>query len=171
MGQRRRSLAVALLAIAFVLYGCSSSPPAESADGTVENHESVRNAAHQDSTQSEIDGNSSESPERLGYQLNSWSWNYEPWMEEFVRQLHQHWVAPPSYRWGVVSGYTTLRVVVDRDGIIESVEVLEKEGHNTLHRSSVDAVEGIEQLPPLGEDFVEEHLEIKATLKYPEYKR
>jgi len=105
------------------------------------------------------------------FSLNTYQWDYAPWIKHFANQLHRHWVAPYAYRLGVISGMTRMRMVVERNGTLSSLEVLDTEGHESLHEASQAALKAFAPYAPLPPHFPEENLVIILTLHYPAWKR
>lgn len=102
------------------------------------------------------------------YSLNTWEWNYAPWMQAFGNTLMRNWVPPPARRMGLISGKTVLRVIVQKNGLVSSAEVIETEGHQSLHDASRAALLSSSPFAPLPSHFPLDHLEIRLTMFYPE---
>ena len=106
---------------------------------------------------------------RVGdFSLNTWEWNYAPWMQAFGNTLMRNWVVPEGRRLGLIWGKTVLRVVVERDGRVSLAEVLETDGHESLHNASRAALLSSSPFAPLPSHFPLPHLEIRLTMAYPE---
>ena len=105
------------------------------------------------------------------FTLNTYEWNFAPWMHRFASDLRRSWIAPYAYRLGVIDGYTRIRLVVERDGRPSSLEVLEREGHESLHKASAAALRAFAPYAPLPPDFPEDQLVILLGLHYPAWKR
>lgn len=103
------------------------------------------------------------------YRLNTYEWNFAPWMQRFGQDLRRNWIAPYAYRLGVISGATEMHVVIEPDGRLGALEVREREGHESLHFSSEAAVRGAAPFAALPPDFPEPRLEIILTLVYPDW--
>lgn len=101
------------------------------------------------------------------FALNTVEWDFAPWMERFKNDFLPHWIPPYAYRLGVIDGKTVLRLVVERDGTIGSLEVIAEEGHDSLHAASTSALRATAPFAPLPRDFPEEHLVIELALHYP----
>lgn len=102
------------------------------------------------------------------YSLNTWEWNYAPWMQAFGNTLMRNWVPPPARRMGLISGKTVLRVIVEKSGVVSLAEIVETEGHQSLHDASRAALLSSSPFAPLPSHFPLEHLEIRLTMFYPE---
>lgn len=106
---------------------------------------------------------------RVGdFSLNTWEWNYAPWMQAFGNTLMRNWIAPPGRRLGLIWGKTVMRVVVERDGRVSLAEIVETDGHESLHNASRAALLSSSPFAPLPSHFPESHLEIRLTMSYPE---
>lgn len=105
------------------------------------------------------------------YSLNTYEWNYGPWMHRFVQDLHRNWFAPFAYRLGVIWGVTRVRLVVEKDGRPSAMEIVEVEGHDSLHKASIAALQAFAPYAPLPGGFPEEHLVILLSLHYPQWTR
>jgi len=109
---------------------------------------------------------------RVGdFSLNTWEWNYAPWMQAFGNTLMRNWVPPPARRMGLISGKTVLRVVVEKNGLVSVAEIIETDGHQSLHDSSRSALLSSSPFAPLPSHFPLQHLEIRLTMFYPEPSR
>ncbi len=105
------------------------------------------------------------------FSLNTYEWDYAPWMRRFENELHRHWMAPYAYRLGVINGVTLIKIVVARDGTLASLEVMETEGHPSLHDASVAALKAFAPYAALPGHFPEENLVITLALHYPAWRR
>ncbi len=105
------------------------------------------------------------------FSLNTYEWDYGPWMRRFQNELYRHWMAPYAYRLGVISGMTVIKLVIRKDGRVLSMEVLETEGHESLHDASEAALKAFAPYWPLPDHFPEENLVITLGLHYPAFRR
>jgi outer membrane biosynthesis protein TonB len=105
------------------------------------------------------------------FSLSTYEWDFAPWMHRFEQDLHRSWRAPYAYLLGVISGKTVIRLVVERDGRPSTMEVLETEGHESLHKASTSALQAFAPYAPLPPNFPDEELVIILTLHYPAWKR
>lgn len=100
--------------------------------------------------------------------LSTVDWDYEPWLENFKKSLLSHWEPPYSYyALGMVSGQTVMKIVVELSGEFRSIEILEKSGHKSLHRASVQALEDMSGTAELPVNFPENELVVTITMVYP----
>jgi outer membrane biosynthesis protein TonB len=105
------------------------------------------------------------------FTLNTYEWNFAPWMHRFASDLRRAWIAPYAYRLGIINGYTRIRLVVEPDGRPSSMEILAEEGHESLHQASKAALQAFAPYAPLPRDFPEDRLVILLGLHYPQWKR
>ncbi|MBU2502318.1 hypothetical protein KJ682_13380 [bacterium] len=103
----------------------------------------------------------------LGVWLDDQDWEFRSWVGDFQETLHRNWEAPYAYRLGLISGSTKLRLEVDRDGTLASLEVLEEVGHPSFTAFSRESVEKIFPVAPLPEDFQGDGLTMTLLLDYP----
>jgi len=102
------------------------------------------------------------------YSMNTYEWAFGPWMKKWVNQLHRHWKAPYAYsHLGMIHGKTLLRMVINKNGQVESFAVLDRQGHESLHEASEAAVKAFAPYAKLPADFPEEKLVLTMELRYP----
>jgi hypothetical protein len=104
-----------------------------------------------------------------GYRLNTYEWNFVPWIRRFANDLQRSWIPPYAYRLGIIHGKTEVRVVVERDGTPTRMDVLANEGHDSFADASVNALKACAPYLPLPPDFPKDQLVIVFTLIYPEW--
>jgi hypothetical protein len=105
------------------------------------------------------------------FTLSTYEWNFAPWMRRFANDLHRGWIAPYAYRLGIISGHTKILLVVERDGRPSRMDIIETEGHESLHTASINALKAFAPYAPLPPDFPDDRLEITLGLYYPAWKR
>jgi hypothetical protein len=105
------------------------------------------------------------------FSLNTYEWDYAPWMNRFENELHRHWIAPYAYRIGIITGVTVIKLVVEKDGTVAVMEVIESDGHESLHDASVAALQAFAPYHALPASFPEENLVITLGLHYPAWRR
>jgi hypothetical protein len=106
------------------------------------------------------------------FNLSTVQWDWAPWIQVFSNELYRHWVAPPAYReLGLLSGTTVIRLVVEKDGRPSTMEILERDGHPSLHTASLAALKAFAPYMPLPAHFPEENLVITLSLHYPALRR
>ncbi|NIM20723.1 MAG: hypothetical protein GTO51_10945 [Candidatus Latescibacteria bacterium] len=102
-----------------------------------------------------------------GISLNTTAWDFAPYLLDLKHRIKQHWIPPLAFTaLGSIHGYTWVRFRIYSDGRMEGLEIVQTEGHDSLHRSSVGAVKGAAPFRPLPEDFPEEYLEITFGFYY-----
>ncbi len=102
------------------------------------------------------------------FSLNTYEWAYGPWLQKFGNQLYRHWFPPYAYhRLGMIHGMTRVRLVIAKNGKLLSFEVLETEGHQSLHESSEAALKAFAPYSPLPASFPEDKLVLTCELHYP----
>ncbi len=106
-------------------------------------------------------------PELGSFSMNTYAWDYAPYLLWLKRRIEQNIYPPPAFtRMGMISGQTQLRFRIYPDGRLEALEVLQTAGHKSLMETSVKAVELSIPLKPLPADFPEPYLEITALFEY-----
>lgn len=99
--------------------------------------------------------------------LNTTEWDYAPYLLDLKRRIRQKWIPPIAfYSLGAIHGYTWVQFRIYPDGRMEQLAILETEGHESLHRSSVNAITGAAPFRPLPEHFPEDYLEIAFGFYY-----
>ncbi len=102
------------------------------------------------------------------FSLSTYEWNYAPWLHKFSNQLYRHWIPPYAYRsLGMIHGMTRVRLVIAKNGHLDSFEVLETEGHQSLHEASEAALKAFAPYMALPASFPEEYLVLTIGLHYP----
>jgi hypothetical protein len=102
------------------------------------------------------------------FSLNTYEWVYGPWLQKFGNQLYRHWFPPYAYhRLGMIHGMTRVRLVIAKNGKLLSLDILDTEGHDSLHESSKAALEAFAPYSPLPDSFPEDHLVLTCELHYP----
>ena len=106
------------------------------------------------------------------FSLNTYEWNWAPWMKRFGQDIQRHWIPPYAYyALGLLSGETSLLIVIARSGTVQQLDIKNTVGHESLHQSSVAAIKAAAPFAPLPPDFPEENLVIYYTLEYPAWER
>lgn len=102
-----------------------------------------------------------------GISLSTTAWDFAPYLLDLKRRIKQKWIPPLAFTaLGAVHGYTWVRFRIYPDGHMEGMEVIETEGHDSLHRSSGNAVKGAAPFRELPDDFPEKFLEIEFGFYY-----
>lgn len=99
--------------------------------------------------------------------LNTTEWDFAPYLLDLKRRIRQKWIPPVAFSvLGAIHGYTWVQFRIYPDGRMEQLSVLETEGHESLHRSSVNAINGAAPFRELPDHFPEEYLEIAFGFYY-----
>jgi outer membrane biosynthesis protein TonB len=99
--------------------------------------------------------------------LNTTAWDFAPYLLDLKRRIRQKWIPPVAFaQLGAIHGYTWVNFRIYPDGRMEALSVVETEGHDSLHRSSVNAVKGAAPFRELPEHFPEDFLEITFGFYY-----
>jgi outer membrane biosynthesis protein TonB len=102
-----------------------------------------------------------------GISLSTTDWDFAPYLLDLKRRIKQKWIPPIAFTaLGAVHGYTWVRFKIFPDGHMEDPEVIETEGHDSLHRSSLNAVKGAAPFRELPKDFPDKYLEIEFGFYY-----
>jgi len=102
-----------------------------------------------------------------GISLSTTDWDFAPYLLDLKRRIKQKWVPPIAFTaLGAVHGYTWVKFRIFPDGHMEGAEVVETEGHDSLHRSSLNAVKGAAPFRELPKDFPDKFLEIEFGFYY-----
>jgi len=102
-----------------------------------------------------------------GISLNTTAWDFAPYLLDLKHRIKQHWTPPQAFTLlGAIHGYTWVRFRIYPDGRMEAMEVVEEEGHESLHKSSQNAIRGSIPLRPLPKGFPEDYLEITFGFYY-----
>jgi hypothetical protein len=100
--------------------------------------------------------------------LSTYAWKWAPYINAFKRKLYTVWFTPAAYhRLGLIDGYTVIQFSISRDGQLVDYKVLEHTGHESLEKSSVNAITAVFPFKPLPVNFPEEYLTITARMIYP----
>jgi len=109
----------------------------------------------------------SRAPELGSFSLNTYEWEYAPYLLWLKRRIEQNIYPPPAFtRLGMISGQTELRFRIYPDGRLVALQVLQYAGHKSLMETSVRAVELSVPLKPLPADFPKPYLEVTALFEY-----
>ena len=102
------------------------------------------------------------------YSFSTTAWDYEPYWVQMRRKLYAAWNPPAAYRmYGIIDGgWTVVRAVIERDGRLSSAEILGTQGHESLHRASLAAMEGAAPFRALPADFPEDKLVVTVRFVY-----
>jgi hypothetical protein len=133
--------------------------------------ELLRPAPGSDIYQSEAENPSGNAGPYGDISLNTWAWDYAPWLQRFKRDFMQNWFAPYAYYMGMVHGWTLVEVEIARDGEMRILNLIDEEGHSSLRESSLAAFRAVAPFRPLPSHFPEETLILRIKLIYPQARR
>jgi len=101
------------------------------------------------------------------FALSTVAWDFAPWLERFKQDFLPNWIPPYAYtHLGVIDGMTVLKLVIQPDGTLSVLEVVEEEGHESLHRASLAAMRATAPLTPLPGHFPDPELVMTVKLIY-----
>lgn len=99
--------------------------------------------------------------------LNTTAWDFAPYLLDLKRRIRQKWIPPVAFaQLGAIHGYTWVNFRIYPDGRMQDLSVVETEGHDSLHRASVNAIKGAAPFRPLPDHFPEDYLEITFGFYY-----
>jgi len=102
-----------------------------------------------------------------GISINTTAWDFAPYLLDLKHRVKQHWIPPLAFTaLGAIHGYTWARFRIYPDGRMEGLAVIEQEGHESLHRSSINAITGAAPFRPLPANFPEPYLEVTFGFYY-----
>ncbi len=129
----------------------------------------VNGIGHSPGSRSEagLDNDDSRAPELGSFSLNTYAWEYAPYMLWLKKRIQGNIYPPPAFtHMGLISGRTRLRFRILRDGSLQNLALLEYQGHASLMQTSMRAVEASLPFRKLPDNFPEEYLEITAQFDY-----
>ncbi len=99
--------------------------------------------------------------------LNTTAWDFAPYLLDLKRRIRQKWIPPMAFaQLGAIHGYTWVNFRIYPDGRMDELSIVETEGHDSLHRSSVNAVKGAAPFRELPDHFPEDYLDITFGFYY-----
>lgn len=109
----------------------------------------------------------SRAPELGGFSLNTYEWDFAPYMLWLQKHVQRNIYPPPAFtHMGIISGRTMLRFRINRDGTLLGMELLGYDGHKSLMETSVRAVQLSAPFRELPKDFPEDYLEVTGHFEY-----
>jgi outer membrane biosynthesis protein TonB len=114
-----------------------------------------------------MENQQSRAPEIGGFSLNTYEWDFAPYMLWLQKHVQRNIYPPPAFtHMGIISGRTMLRFRINRDGTLLGMELLGYDGHKTLMETSVRAVQLSAPFRGLPKDFPEDYLEVTGHFEY-----
>jgi hypothetical protein len=102
-----------------------------------------------------------------GFSINTTAWDFAPYLLDLKQRIKQHWIPPLAFTaLGAIHGYTKINFRIYPDGRMEGLSLTETNGHESLHRSSMNAIKGAAPFRPLPEDFPEDYLDVTFGFYY-----
>ncbi len=102
-----------------------------------------------------------------GISINTMAWDFAPYLLDLKQRVKQHWIPPIAFTaLGAIHGYTKINFKIYPDGSMEGLAIVETNGHESLHRSSLNAIKGAAPFRPLPDGFPEEYLDITFGFYY-----
>lgn len=119
------------------------------------------------STEAGMDNTQSRAPDLGGFSLNTYEWDFAPYMLWLKNHVQRNIYPPPAFtHMGIISGRTVLRFRISRNGKFLGMELIGYDGHKSLMETSVRAVQlsaPFRELPP---NFPKDFLEVTAHFEY-----
>jgi hypothetical protein len=100
--------------------------------------------------------------------LSTYAWEWAPYINALKRKLYTVWFTPAAYhRLGLIHGQTVVEFSISREGKLLYYKVHDHQGHESLEKSSVNAITAVFPFKKLPDHFPEDNLTITARLIYP----
>ena len=119
------------------------------------------------STEAGMDNTQSRAPDLGGFSLNTYNWDFAPYMLWLKNHVQRNIYPPPAFtHMGMISGRTVLRFRISRGGKFLGMALIGYDGHKSLMETSVRAVQlsaPFRELPP---NFPKDFLEVTAHFEY-----
>lgn len=115
----------------------------------------------------EYDNLISQVKNRGGMSLNTYKWEFAPYLLEMKQKVQSHNNPPFAFtHLGAIDGDILLRFKVMQDGSIKDLEILASNAHYSLESTSTRAIQFSAPFKPLPSNFPKEYLEITALFSY-----
>ncbi len=106
-----------------------------------------------------------------GFAFNTYNWNFAPYMLYLKKHIQAHVFPPPAFsKMGIIEGRSVVRFLINKDGSLRDIQILDTEGHKSLLETSTNAVNSSSPFRPLPSSFPEDYLEVTGTFLYTVYK-
>jgi TonB family protein len=104
---------------------------------------------------------------RGGFSFSTYDWEFAPYMLAMKRAVESHMYPPYAFtHMGLITGSNVVRFVVDREGRVRNLRVMDSDAHYSLDGTSLQAVQLSVPFAPLPEDFPGDSLEVTARFAY-----
>ncbi len=119
------------------------------------------------STEAGMDNTQSRAPDLGGFSLNTYEWDFAPYMLWLKNHVQRNIYPPPAFtHMGIISGRTVLRFRISRNGKFLGMELIGYDGHKSLMETSVRAVQLSAPFRELPQHFPKDFLEVTAHFEY-----
>lgn len=109
----------------------------------------------------------SEVAQKGGMLLNTYQWEYAPYLLKLKRRISENLVPPYAFtRLGIIGGQNLIRFRINPDGSIVAITLLWSDSHESLEQSSITAIRKAHPFIPLPSGFPREYLEVTALFTY-----
>jgi hypothetical protein len=134
-----------------------------------ESQQAQENIQANQSTTNNIYNQKQFSADQLGdISLSTYAWEWAPYINALKRKLYTVWFTPAAYhRLGLIYGQTVIEFSISKEGKLLYYKVHDHQGHESLEKSSVNAITAVFPFKKLPNNFPEDNLTITARLIYP----
>ncbi len=135
----------------------------------IESQQAQENIQANQSTTNNIYNQKQFSADQLGdISLSTYAWEWAPYINALKRKLYTVWFTPAAYhRLGLIYGQTVIEFSISKEGKLLYYKVHDHQGHESLEKSSVNAITAVFPFKKLPKHFPEDNLTITARLIYP----
>jgi len=105
-------------------------------------------------------------PDFGGMRLNTYAWDYAPYLLELKRRIEKNIFPPPVFTRMGFGGHNVFRFRIMPDGSLAGSEMVDALGEPALIATSENAIKFSVPFKPLPRDFPESYLEITARFEY-----
>ncbi|MCK4559149.1 MAG: hypothetical protein KAV45_05145 [Calditrichia bacterium] len=134
-----------------------------------ESQQAQENIQANQSTTNNIYNQKQFSADQMGdISLSTYAWEWAPYINALKRKLYTVWFTPAAYhRLGLIYGQTVIEFSISKEGKLLYYKVHDHQGHESLEKSSVNAITAVFPFKKLPNHFPEDNLTITARLIYP----
>ena len=102
-----------------------------------------------------------------GISINTTAWDFAPYLLDLKHRIKQNWIPPLAFTMlGAIHGFTKINFRIYPDGTMQALAIIDTNGHESLHRSSANAIKGAAPFRKLPENFPEEYLDVTFGFYY-----